>query len=352
MRMVRYILILFGLLALALATSSDAMEYIWAKRRGDKWWNADSWLNGNLVGMAHLDFVKKFISPVMHPVAMPANNTGTKNAVLYLYGDSYAWGLKDIQFAGLAGYHYVNRYTGGRYRLDTTKKNILIIEIGERLVRDYFKDAHMIDEFRDSTGDVRNIGGVALQHAQVNYAGLSLPSLQGLLFNKRISQNLERLLFNFNCIMPLFQSKAAINYYCFNRASGDVVISSDRNFLFDKGSIAAEGSGAYAPVPDQEIEHIAANLNTIYRHFRTCGFREVYLSIIPSTPSVVAPDGYNKLIPRIQGARALEIKVIDAYTALNDAKGEYFFRGDTHWTEIGEQKWVNMVNEILMQNQF
>ena len=324
------------------------MEYTSQKRSTDKWWGFYDYLNGNLVGLSHLDIVKKFNS---HP-ALGVNEHHTLdsayNTVLYLHGDSYSAYIQDVNFKCISGFQNINRYSGGNYTLDRTKRNILIIEIAEMQVRDYFgslrmiKDVYEADKRKEITG---------LPHLPVSTDARYLsffPDINtGLFFNKNINQNLECNLFNYNFMMPMFGSKAALNYYFFHRASGDVVISNDWKFLLQK-----ESTIKYRiPITSDEMTELIENLNKIGNHYKQYGFSEIYLSIIPCTATIAQPEEYNNFIPLIQNDPRLALKIIDIYSVMKNSPEEYLCHGDTHWNINGKQKWVEMINEILAKNQ-
>ena len=204
----------------------------------------------------------------------------------------------------------------------------------------------MIEEVKDSA----SIPASARleQGSQTHYAALFPLSLDAF-FNKNINQNLQCNLFNYNAIIPMFQYKAALNYYLFNRASGDVVISNDRNFLFLKQTVSlTEASSSYGPLTGDEVTTLVNNFNTIYDHFKTVGFSDIYLSIIPNPATIMQPEGYNQLIPLIEKNPALKMKVLDMYTEFRNTNEVLYQPGDTHWNKAGVQRWVNRVNGILL----
>ena len=335
-------LILFTLVALWASTSRIAMDYLKDVRNGDKWWCVYQ-SKGNLLRMSHLDFIKKF-APADEPGRTPARAAGyAKNTALYLYGDSYTWSLHDSDFTS-SEYHFINLYLGGKYHLDTTKKNILVIEIAELSIRDHFKDTHMTEALHDTVPLKTSAGFIDIKRNKASYASLGFNLHLDELFNSRINQNLEYNLFNYRFMYSFFLCKAAMNYYVFSRASGDVVISENGDYLLFKEALAYTNK----PVPADEMKTLLNDLNIIYDHFKQQGFREVYLSMIPSTTSVVQPKGYNNMIPELQSDPRLRMKIIDAWAALKDGRQDYFCHGDTHWNRNGEQKWLDMVNAILL----
>jgi hypothetical protein len=343
--MAGYILIVFGLVTLSASTSRTAMQFISDHRDVNRWWGSYQCLNGDLVSLSYLDFVQKLNPGPDHLAITRTLPDGPKNTVLYLDGDSYTRHLNDSDFAGLSAFYYIDRNHGSAYHLDTAKRNILIIEISERYLRSYFNGLQIFNEFRD-TGikQKENVFIYMPTIAHTGYAsfvGTHLPDL----FNKYINQNLQCNLFNYQFIIPLFEYKAAINYYLFNRASGDVVISEDRNYLFLKETVSPSDIGSsYVPVTNDDVSRLVNNFNAIYDHYMAWGFTEVYLSVIPNSSSIVQPVGYNNLIPRLQNDPRLKIKTIDIYSVFKNEKDEYYQHGDTHWNKKGLQKWLDMVN--------
>ncbi len=312
------------------------------------WWGAHQLDHGDLSSISHLDYLNKFHESLKTEVRH-TSYTGPKNTVLFLHGDSYTWKLRDTMFDGICDYKFIGWSNPCKYHLDSTKRNVLVIEVTERLLRNYYGNTQIIDQLTDT-----GIKKKALSEYHVTdpphtrYSSL-LPTIDiNLFFNKYINQNLEYNLFNYKFIMPVFGCKAAINCYLFNRASGDAVISEDKQFLFFKETLDPTGPGSsLSPVSDDEVARLVDNFNTIYDYYKASGFREIYLSIIPNTVTIVRPEGYNNLIPRIQNDKRLKMKVIDIYTVCKTTSELLFMRGDTHWNKKGKQKWVDMVNEVL-----
>jgi hypothetical protein len=349
-KILSYLFILFGLVELVISTSRPAMQYISEKRDTTAWWGAYPCLHGDLISLSYLDAVKRFNPPPNHTPLKKAVHSASDNIVLYLHGDSYTYHLSDSIFTGTSAFRYIDRNHGMKFTLDTSKRNVLVIEVSERYIRPYFNTPRMLDEVGDTTKGERvklSIEGFA----QSNHYASVLPSIDvNDLFNKYINQNLQCNLFNYNFIIPIFEYKAALNYYVFNRASGDVVISKDKNFLFLKETVSLTDAGSsYIPLDDNDIKIFVNNFNVIYKHYRDQGFKEVYLSMIPNSASVVQPEGYNNLIPRIQSDPALKMKIIDAHKLFKTEPTLYYLPGDTHWNSIGRQKWIDLVNEYLKQ---
>ncbi len=340
-------LIIFCLVAMFASTYRPLMGWLCDLRNVDKWWGTYQCNHGDLITMSGLDIISTFNPPPVKWTITKPNYDGPKNAVLYIYGDSHTYSLKDTLFAGLSGFHYISRYGGGPFHLDTSKKNVLIVEIGEQAVREFFTNLRMFDELRDTATINKAISLAGIQPKQ--QLASFLPDMHmDLFFNKNINQNLECNLFNYGFIVPMFQSKAALNYYVFDRASGDVVVSNDKQFLFFRPTVSnTEICGYRTPVPAEEITSLINKLNAVYDHYKQAGFTQVYLSIIPNCPTIMQPEGYNQLIPSIQNDSRLRLPYIDVYGTFKRSKQILYWHGDTHWNFEGIQVWLNLVNDQL-----
>jgi hypothetical protein len=348
-KIARDLLIVFGLLALFASTSPAVMLYLKTNRHNDKWWGYVSHTNGDLVDLSYLDLVKKYVSSGEHILPQNTDSSYPKKHNLYLFGDSYSWDLKSTQFKCLTSFNLINSYSGATFHLDKSRSNILVIEIAERYVRVYFERKQMIEDFHESDVQKKNTTNRA-PLAPSEIADISpAPENYVDLFNKHVNQNLQFNLFSYNFILPLFKAKAAFNYYEFNRASGDVVISNDRNYLLLKETVSQGPRSSYSSVPTEELSHIVDNLNQINDYYKSCGFKKVYLSIIPNTATMVQPDGYNNLIPQIQNNPYLRMEIIDVYAVFRRSPGLFYYKGDTHWNNTGKQKFIDLVNEILVR---
>ena len=349
-KVVRDITILFCFVVLWASTSRSAMGFLSDYRRIDKWWGKYDWLNGNLTGMSYLGFVKKFRTGEDYSRKSPVYQV-PKNTFLLLHGDSHTRHpqLRDTDFVGVSEFHFVNEYGKYYFHADTAKRNILVIEIAENHVREYFSNLKILGDIADTSLKKTQAGIIGAGRQRKLYCSAFVPDLGfGCFFNPYINQNLEFNLVNYNFIMPVVGFKAALNYYLFRRASGNVIISKDGNSLFYKETVVASGPcSSFSPITADSIALLVNNLNTIYDHFRKEGFNEVYLSIIPSAVSIVQPEGYNNLIPMIQNDPRLRMKTIDIYSVFKNSNEVDFLPGDTHWNNNGFNKWLKKVNGIL-----
>jgi hypothetical protein len=326
------------------------MQFVADHRDHDKWWGLNQMKHGDLASMSNLDFLDKFYTNHVANFRRPKYN-GPKNVNLYIHGDSYLYKMYmgDSVFAGVSSLYFIGWTSILHYHLDTTKRNIFIIEVSERLLREYYHTTKIIDEFHD-TVETQGKTGVLRSAEQGQKYGSFIPGIiSDNFFNKFINQNLQCNIFNYNWIKPMYGSKAALNYYLFDRASGDVIISKDKQYLLLRQTLVPVGNGSsLSPVSDDEISLLVNNFNEIYDYYRGTGFTEIYLSIIPNTATIVQPDGYNNLIPRVQNDPRLKMAVIDIYSVFKQTKEKVFLPGDTHWNNTGKQMWFDTVNKILV----
>lgn len=349
-----YLFILLGIGVLYISTSKKVMEKISAARNdNDAWWGVSSSANkGDLVGMAYLDYVDKFVSKRDYIFQKPVYD-GDKAINLYLHGDSYTFKIPDTAFAALNRYEYAWVYNQHiQYELDPTKKNILILEHAERYVTSFYSGLDLLKlVYNKQTGsdyDSMMSATAILEKTVLTDAGGD--GWLDNLFNKNINQNLEYNLFNYNGLNAPRYAKAWLNYSLFNRASGNVVVSENGKQLYINETIGTKkkGSSQYTFSAD-EYACIVRNLNKLYDYYKAEGFDEVYLAMIPNPVTILEPERYNMLIPKLQSDAGLKIKCIDIYNKYKTADSIIYRPGDTHWNSYGQQLWIGAVNHQLQQ---
>lgn len=335
-----YFFILFGITLLVVSTSPNLMRRFSNWRQGLSGAFANHRANGagDLADMSYLDGEKIFFEPFGYDFHRPQDTT-RRNIDLYIWGDSYVKEVPDSAFGAIDHYAFGRRdYFDLRYKLDPGKKNILIIENGERFIRVYFKYLAIFDH-------VKSFDPAPGLHDA--FLGLDMETI----FNHDINHNLEYNLFSYRFADPIRASKAEMNYRLFNRASGDVALSDNGQYLFLRQTVAQhDPMSEYDPIGKDEFEEIASHMDTIYRHYRKEGFAEVYFSIIPNPATILQPEGYNNLIPALQQYGAEKgIPMIDVYTLFKKSTvpARLFRRGDTHWNNAGLQIWIAQVNRLL-----
>lgn len=341
-KVLSWVFIILGLGVLVAGTSPRLYNMIHEQKRGDRnhsWWGEHNSPYGDLVSMAYLDDITTFRSPKDYQFTTAVYN-GRRNIDLYVWGDSYLEEVPGKVFSHVNKYQFGRTYFGNlHYTLDTKKRNILIIEASERFFRPYFSYKSIYSSVCKDT----------IRTPITTAAPVVMPDINDL-FNSHINQNIEYLAFNYNFLNKPRQWKADINYLLFDRASGNVTISDDHRNLFIKQTVLPKhGYSCYEVLPDNTVHWFVTSVNEVYDHYRQEGFDEVYLSIIPAPVSVLQPDRYNKLIPRLRADTSLRMPLLDVYPEYIQAADPHtlYRAGDSHWNNKGFQVWLGMVNEML-----
>ena len=342
--------IVVGLALLIVSSSDKLMKKIIEERSGlNSNFGIHQFPGGDLVSISYLDKVKRFqeIDPFIF--VRPADDTGSRNIDLYIYGDSYLKEVPDSAFACVNSYHFCRRgYEDMNYTLDRHKKNILIIEIGERFARVEFELQEMMRHFKKKQPETSSLHLSARPLIYAKFLDLDI-------FSPDINRNLEFNLYGYRFWDEVKFAKASVTYYLFKRAVGDASVSDDGSRLFLKETLAENGrASSYYPFDERELQVYFSQLNAYFKYYKADGFDEVYLSIIPNPVTILQHKNYNGLIPALQNPDSLKgMHVIDMYTPfLKDPNPGRLFRiGDTHWSNYGIQIWVNAVNaELRKQN--
>ena len=273
------------------------------------------------------------------------------NRVLYIIGDSF---LADKTLSG-AFDSFDNtifldrRFPFGPIRLDATKQNYLIMEFAERNLVDY--DINTTQETRFPVAGMKpavngqpGIPGISDQKALVS----TFDRLCNIIFNKDLSHNLELILFDNTGATPFKEVKASLNYSLFGRVTREVAVSSDKKRLFLNITVdTASKQSAFRAKTSLEIKYINKNLGIARDYYRSIGFKNIFLSIIPNAVSVYDEKRmhYNHLLEHIEQHSPMPvISVMDIF--ITD-KRNLFYRSDAHWNPVGLDIWVSQTDKVL-----
>lgn len=187
----------------------------------------------------------------------------------------------------------------------------------------------------------------------LNTAGINWKFFIESPFNVNVNQNIEYNLFSYKFFDRVRRGKAKFNALVFGRGSGNVVISDEGDNLFIRQSVISKGlQSAYDTLSDKGVTHYCNVLNQVYDHYKSEGFDEIYMSIIPNPASVIQPQRYNQLIPKLQHLSQnsiLRMPIINVYDTFKINPKSYYLRGDTHWNAKGKLLWIDMINSLLLR---
>lgn len=160
----------------------------------------------------------------------------------------------------------------------------------------------------------------------------------------------ESVLFSNDLILKIKEWKADFNYRFFGRVDPKVGMLKDE-LVYDL-DLAPGISSVYDSIPGEEIGRIVKHANATRSYYRSLGFDEVYLSIIPNKSSLLIKEdaAYNHLVERVENHPDLQVPVISVWKAFSEQN--YYQKGDSHWNCAGQKIWVDAVNEkIFLQNE-
>lgn len=265
-----------------------------------------------------------------------------KNTHLFVIGDSFTELPKvDIRDFPVNNYSYVHWGKQSDYQLDTTQRNILILETVERTFKDHFS------EVANNFTNEKIIEGNLTVKQKV---GKKIEEIETNIVPKGTEERLEHTIFNYDFFLWFREIKALINLKLFNRTEDEVVLSKDKSAIFyEDEADSTNYRSAFYPVNQKEIDLFVANINLTREKYLTMGFNEVYLSIVPNKVSLYNTNlgKRNYLISRIQNDKRVEVPIIDVYSHYIKSPKIFYLKSDTHWNCEGRAVWLEKVNLIL-----
>ncbi len=274
-----------------------------------------------------------------------ANDSSKVN--LYIIGDSFSEEARvDKTDFNASKYLYTHWANDTYIHLDSTKRNILILESVERASKEHLSED--VDNFRIEKPPIisENPNLTFSQKIIHEWKNIRL-----VLFPLGTEERLEHTLFNYDIFLWFRELKSKMNLTLFDRVEPKVILSKDKQHIYYmEEADSTNDRSAFFPVTDAQIDTFVKHANASREKYLKAGFDEVYLSIIPNKVSVQSPDlgRYNHLIERIQNHSALEVPVIDTYTIFKKTPEKYYLKSDTHWNCAGRDVWVNIINQQVI----
>ena len=304
----------------------------------------DDYRYGDLYHLSYLPQFKETL-PVCKPDKIISK---VQNVNLFVIGDSFTEEQR-VNKNDMIAVTYTNIHWSKQadIQLDTTKKNILILETVERTFKDHFLVE--VNNFKliknTKKGEITKSWKKVLKEKIQEIGSFIFPEKDS------IEQRFEASLFSYDFFLKFRELKASINYQILSRVEKKVILSKDKNHLFfSEEALSSDSHSAFYPFSNVEKDYLTVKLNSTRDKYLKAGFNEVYLSIIPNKVSVVSPDlgNYNNLIQRVQNSPQLEIPIIDTYTEFKKNPTKYYLKSDSHWTCEGRNIWLNKVNKIIL----
>lgn len=277
-----------------------------------------------------------------------AGNRSKTNTALYIIGDSFTEkeriNADDFNTNGYLRIHWSDSLN---ISLDTTKRNILVLQTVERHFREHF--AVPVHSFRIANEQSSASATQKAKEVQVSDFFLNLYNDAEKTL-KESEESLTSFLFSGDFFLHLKEWKAAINLYWFGRHNDQIALSPDKkNILFCWDTDSTRITSSFNYFPDSELKKLIQQVNQVKDYYQKQGFDEVYLSIIPNKTSIVAPEmgKYNHLVERVQTHSLLKMPFIDSWTPFSRHRYEVYSLSDTHWNCKGQAIWLEKMNEVI-----
>jgi hypothetical protein len=214
-------------------------------------------------------------------------------------------------------------------------RNILIIETVERHFRERFVSPYKVIKIGEENSEIVE---VSLKDDLMNYA---LPYSE---------THHQASLFGFDFILKIKEFKAALNQYLFNKVDNRVYLSKDKKHIFYYLDREKGLTSGFESVSDSAVNQMIVNINETYSYYKSKGFDEVYLSIIPNKSSIIEPGNtYNNIIEKIESRANLRMPVISLLKDYKSGGASVYAISDSHWNCQGRQIWLDKVHEKLSQ---
>lgn len=261
---------------------------------------------------------------------------------LYTLGDSFT----NIDTSFYAGNRNFHRWVGNRIplevTLDTTKTNILVVQIIERVLQERMYSPEYESMFVNGGFVPKGTAKPILK--QVEEA--PKPWLLAR-FGEEINQRIEFLLFNGPLFMRFKEAKAELLFRLFGRTAGTAA-SKDKKHLFYQVEVDTTSTySSFRSITNQRLDTLVNNLNTMRRHYLKMGFKEVYLCLVPNKVTILDPTYgvYNHQIERLEANPRLELPIISTIDTLRQHP-DWYHLGDGHWNKKGKKFWLREVNKV------
>ncbi|MEZ0610972.1 hypothetical protein ACAW74_20840 [Fibrella sp. WM1] len=314
----------------------------WERALARRGWIADQYQFGDLYNMTN---VARFKEQGFHVTDQldSADLPDIKQAGVHLYtiGDSFT----DIDTSFYPAEKNVHVWIGnGRQtiKLDSTKRNILVIQIIERVLQERFLDQSWQLYTTNALVDSSRVKPpVAKPTSWVS-------NLLNTRFGSDLNSRLEFMLFNNKLALKAKECKAGFMLDWFDRTSGARLSANKQHAFYDSEVDTTKVLSSFRHIKEQDINAVVKRLNYVTAYYRKLGFQEVYLTLIPNKSTVLAPTlgVYNHQIERIERHPDLQPTVISTINTIRQHPNWYHL-GDGHWTREGRRYWMGIVNNLV-----
>lgn len=273
-----------------------------------------------------------------------------RNVNLYTLGDSFTE-IDTSFYAGHRNVHVWLTFGTAPADLDRSRKNILVIEVLERLIQQRLRvrpDSTVL--IREGLTDPKAVARPVTGASGQNSAGAGWVSWLTARFGADLDYRLERLFFSSGLFVWLKERRAQLLLNGFGRVPAGVVSRDGRHLFYDLEVDTTFDTSAFRHLSHCNTDSVVATINHVREHYRRLGFDEVYFSLVPNKVTVIDPQRgpYNHQIERIEGHPNRRAPLISLYDTLTKHP-DWYHRGDGHWNRLGKRYWLKVVNDKVAE---
>lgn len=297
---------------------------------------ANDYQYGDLYRLSNLPQFKDPVAPCP-PKYVPLDSARTH---LYVIGDSFTEPERlSKQDFPVSYFRRVKWDKQETIQLDSTAHNILLIESVERHFREH------------AASSIQNLI-VVNDTNRMNSPERAYPSfgnqLIDLVHAEGIEERLETILFSQPIFLWFKELKASLTLGGFNRVSPNVSLSQDRKHLLialDTDATKLRNAGT-SVLENEEVTGLVRTINEASTRYRSAGFDQVLLSIIPNKATILDTTlkPYNNLLERVQTHPELNVPVANVLLPYQQIRNVYAL-GDSHWNCTGRAIWIDAVTK-------
>ena len=265
---------------------------------------------------------------------------------LYTLGDSFT-NIDTSFYAGNRNFHiWVGDKTPMYVTLDTTQKNILVVQIIERVFQERMASSEyeamfIGGGFMPKSGSERTRKPLKLTNPETPTSWLLTR------FGEQISQRIEFLLFNGPLFVRFKEAKAQLLLTLFGRTTGTALSTNKKHLFYQVEVDSTTSYSSFHAISDQRLDTAVINVNNLRRYYLKMGFDEVYVCLVPNKATILDPNHgkYNHQIERFEANPHLEAPVISTIDTLRQHP-DWYHLGDGHWNKKGKKFWLRRVNRV------
>lgn len=302
----------------------------------------DQYYYGDLYNLTHLPAFKELNFYEQDSLTTADKPTRRFQDVdLYLLGDSFT-NIDTTFYAGFRNrYVWVGNHPPMSVQLNKQRKNILVIEMIERVLQERLYEPDYRKMYIDG-------GFISANYVPVPASQEKTPHWIFQRFNTEINQRIEFILFTGLLSRWCKEVKAELQLTAFGRVSQAVISADHQHLFYQPEADTLFPTNAFRPIAEENIRTVVKNINSIRSHYRCMGFDEIYFCFIPNKVTILNPEygHYNHQIERIESHPSLEAPVISIIDTMR-LHPDWYHPGDGHWNKFGKRLWLNKVNQLV-----